>query len=113
MRAALEEDLAVPVRWVESRARNSAESAIYCYELLAKVGIKRIILVTHSYHMARSVEMFEHVGFDVVPAGTHFMVRGDGDYGYLDAIPSAGHLWMTRVVLHEYLGRLWYQFRYR
>ena len=113
MREALEADLAVPVRWVESRARNSAENAIYSYELLAKEGIKRIILVTHSYHMTRSVEMFEHVGFDVVPAGTQFMAQGDGDYGYVDAIPSAGHLWATRVVLHEYLGRLWYLLNYR
>ncbi len=108
----LSEDFGQPVRWLEERARNSAENARYSYALLRREGIRRIILVTHAYHMPRSVRMFEQAGFEVVPAGTGYTRSGNGHYGVLAFLPSMNAFSMSGRALHEYLGQAWYALRY-
>lgn len=113
MQAAAERDFGVSVRWVEERARNSAENALYSQTLLAAAGVRSIVLVTSASHMRRSVIMFERVGLQVLPAPTVLDTRGDGDYGPLGGLwPSAGALARTARALHEYLGMAWYRLRY-
>jgi uncharacterized SAM-binding protein YcdF (DUF218 family) len=112
MREALEQELHVPVRWVEGEAQNSADNAFKSFAMLQAQGITRIVLVTHAYHLARSVVMFERAGFSVVPAGTIHPTLGDGDYGALGWIPSTDALSLARRIMHEHLGMLWYALRY-
>lgn len=113
MRDSLVEDFNVPVKWVEQKSLNSAENAIYTHEMLSADGVKHIILVTHTHHMARSAEIFKRQGFEVTPASTKFSRRRDDVNKSLSHyLPGVHALQASRESLHEYLGMLWYALRY-
>lgn len=41
---------------LESRARNTAENLKYCSEIVKKLGIKNVIIVTNNFHIRRSMD---------------------------------------------------------
>lgn len=111
MAESLQTDFGVPVQWVEDRSNNTAENARNARALMGEV--KTIVLVTQAIDMPRAKEAFEAVGFEVVPAPIGFITRdADGVVGPFDFIPDASILAAARVVLHEYLGLVWYRLRY-
>ena len=98
MREVLTLEFSVPVRWVESQALDTTGNAVHSAALLRSSGVKRIVLVSHAWHLPRAVPLFEREGMAVIPAPTGFSSGRSGgwiprDYG--DA----------RIALHEYLGR--------
>ena len=105
----LQNSFNIPVRWQEDKARNTAENAIYSAAILKENGIDTIFLVTHAWHMPRSVMMFEREGIKVTPAPTIFV---SDRVNFLNYIPSSSALLKTRIALHEYIGILWYKIRY-
>ena len=107
MKNTLDQEFGVAVRWLEERARNTRENAIYSYEILAIEGIKEILLVTHAHHMPRAKKAFEHAGFNVLPAPTKF--RAEQSLSFFDFLPSAGALQSTASSLRELLARAWYE----
>ena len=120
--AAFLEILGVPQEaiWIEAQSRNTAENASESRKLLEAKGITRIILVTSAFHMPRSVPLFEHQGFEVIPAPTDYAVtQADWDYltrpslstQLMNLIPSAGNLEMTSRALKEYIGIFVYRLR--
>ena len=72
------------------------------YSVLSPLNKKRILLVTHDWHMQRSMRNFEQAGFEVIPA----------PMGYLqppaslsvDYLPTANGLRHSFWVLREWLG---------
>ncbi|NIR60984.1 MAG: YdcF family protein [Gammaproteobacteria bacterium] len=112
MARALEQDFGVEARWIEPRARNTWENATRSAALLAAEGIARVYLVTHAWHTARSMAVFEQVGLAPVAAPTAFYVPAPGDYGPAGLVPGAEALYQTRLALHEWVGRAWYALRY-
>ena len=96
--------------WTETESRDTRQNAIKTLPLLKAQGFERIVLVTHGFHMQRAVAAFERAAaragqrLTVVPApmGMGLFV-GPSDTGWL---PSAEGLEYTRLVLHEWLGRL-------
>lgn len=111
MAEAYRSDFQIKVRWVEDRARNTFENATLSKRLLDQEGIDRIILVTHAWHMRRSIAAFEHAGFDVIPAGTGFNVPGPGLHPF-DLVPRSAVLATSALALHEWVGWVWYQLVY-
>lgn len=105
MRAVLEDEFSVPVRWVEDRAFNTRENASYARELLSTEGVDHIALVTNAYHMRRAVRDFERVGFTVTPAPT--MLPAPWRVSVRSFLPSAGAMRSTHNHLHEWLGIAW------
>ena len=112
MKGVLEDELHVPVRWLEERSRNTAENARYSAEILRHQGIGAIILVTGAAHMPRAAKAFADQGLRVVAAPTGYRSGQSPAASVLDWLPSAGALDRSRIALHEYLGRLWYAVRY-
>ena len=108
----LEDELNVPVRWLEERSRNTAENASYTAELLREENIAAAILVTHAAHMPRAVEAFEGQGVRVYAAPTGRRAGNRASAGVLDWLPSAAALDRSRAALHELLGQFWYRIRY-
>src|SRR5688572_22523950 len=49
MKRTLEEEFAVPVRWIEDRSRDTHSNARETAALLLPLGIKRIVLVAHGF----------------------------------------------------------------
>ncbi len=66
----LENELNVPVRWLEERSRNTAENASYTAERLRRENVSAVILVTQAAHMPRAVEAFENQSVRVYAAPT-------------------------------------------
>ncbi|MFP4610283.1 MAG: YdcF family protein [Thiohalophilus sp.] len=110
MRRVLENEFRVPVKWVETASSNTWENARYSQQQLKREGITRIALVTHAWHMPRSVVVFEQHDLDVIPAPTAYTTRARPLL--LQFVPDARALDDTRKALHELLGRLWYSVRY-
>jgi uncharacterized SAM-binding protein YcdF (DUF218 family) len=100
----LERDFNTPVRWVEGRARDTHENALFSAALLKPAGIQRIILVTGGMHMARSVEEFRTAGFEVIAAPVHLLARES--WTPLRVIPEIEALERSHSALYELLGRL-------
>ncbi|HNQ03200.1 MAG TPA: YdcF family protein [Thiobacillaceae bacterium] len=109
MAVVLRNEYGVPVRWLEKRARNTRENALFTADILGKAGIRRIYLVTHAWHLARAAPEFRRAGLTVIPAGTGY--RMDGDLEFFDFIPSASALLNSYLATHEWIGLLWYRLR--
>lgn len=105
-------DFQFKANWLENQSRNTAENAKFSYSLLSKESINRIILVTQALHMARAVDQFQNAGFQVTPAPTAF-ISYPNQITVLDFIPRASALAVSSMVVHELLGRWWYQLRYK
>lgn len=109
MRASLARDFGVSVRWLESASANTLENAKLSAEILLPAGIKRVALVTHAWHMPRSVAAFEAAGLSVLPAPTGY--TSVGALTALDFVPRAGAMQGSARALHEYIGQAWYVLR--
>jgi uncharacterized SAM-binding protein YcdF (DUF218 family) len=62
MRRFLIEDLQTPVQWLENASADTHENAVFSARILRAAGVGRIILVTSSLHLPRSVGEFERSG---------------------------------------------------
>jgi uncharacterized SAM-binding protein YcdF (DUF218 family) len=102
----------VDVKWIEDKARNTAENAVYSAALLRENEIENIYLVTHAWHMPRAVLMFEKQGMKVTPAPTIFTPNATWIASWSNYIPAASALENTYLALHEYIGIVWYKLRY-
>ena len=90
------------LRWQENQSRDTRENAQMAANLLQKEGITRISLVTHAWHMPRSVRNFEDAGFKVLPAPMGYIQTYAQPV--LQWIPSGEGLRDSCAVLKEWLG---------
>ncbi len=90
----------------EGRSRDTRENAQKTLPLLAQVGVRRVYLVTHSWHMPRALRHFTAAaaphGIEVVPAPMGFP-RSDA-IRILAWIPTMGGFQLVHAVTHELLG---------
>ena len=70
MKRALEEEFGVPVRWIETRSRDTRTNAAESAAILLPLGIRRVVLVAHSLDMPRAGAEFTSAGLQVTPAPT-------------------------------------------
>lgn len=92
------------LQWQESQSRDTHENAMLTAQMLSKDHISRIALVTHAWHMARSVSHFEAAGLQVTPAPMGY-IRTDAPR-LLQWLPSSKGLRDSSWVIHEWLGLL-------
>jgi len=107
MAEALEQDFRVPVRWTEPGSGDTWENAANSAAVLRPEGVRRVLLVTHAWHMPRAVEAFRHAGLEVVQAPTGF--TAEGPFRVYSLVPSAAGLQKSYWALHELVGRLYYR----
>lgn len=99
-----------PIRWTETRSRDTNENALLTLPLLKEQGIERLVLVTHDFHMRRALAAFERasqrtsIAMAVTPAP---MGMGGSDrIEPGDWLPSRTGFVMVNLALHEWLGRI-------
>lgn len=107
----LEQAFGVQVPAIEDKSRTTWENAYLTKELLDSLAIRKVLLVTHAWHMPRAVEVFRQAGIEVIPAPTAFYHTDDFEQELWDWLPNAKALLHSYFALHEYLGRVWYQMR--
>lgn len=110
----LENEFAARVQWVEAKSRTTQENARYSCEILKKAKVKKILLVTHAWHMPRSIAVFNQHCIDITSqaAPTLFSTPSPLSKGLLAWIPAASALRQNTLYLHELVGYIWYQLRY-
>ena len=97
-----------PLRWVESRSRDTRENAQFAAAVLKEQKIEHVIVVTHGWHMPRSIRAFQaattRVGasWQLVPAPMGLAPRVERPT--LRWVPSAEGFLLVRAVLREKIG---------
>jgi uncharacterized SAM-binding protein YcdF (DUF218 family) len=104
MRRFIEENLQLPVRFVEAASTDTHENALFSARLLHQQGIDRIILVTSSAHMLRAAAEFAAAGLDVTAAPAEMWTRDEP--GALAFLPSLSALDRSRMAIYEWAGRM-------
>ena len=99
-------DFGRPLKWVESNSRDTRENAGRSIALLKPAGIKRILLVTHGWHMQRSLRNFEMAAagamqIEAAPMG----LAPVGESSALTWLPSVRGYTDMNNLLREALGR--------
>jgi uncharacterized SAM-binding protein YcdF (DUF218 family) len=94
--------------WLESRSRNTHESATYGSEVLRARGVSRIVLVTEASSMPRAAQSFRKSGLEVVPAPARYnrLNRTLSDF-----MPAWGPIASNGETIHELVGLIWYKLR--
>lgn len=103
----LQDEMSVPVRWIENKSDNTAENAQFSAKLLHDAGVKQIVLVTDALHMPRARGAFEQFGMTVQPAPTVFTTTER--ISRRAWLPGATGMQTSYYALHEWLGLIWYR----
>jgi uncharacterized SAM-binding protein YcdF (DUF218 family) len=93
------------LRWIENRSRDTRENARNSIQLLGDAGVRRIVLVTHGWHMRRALRAFEEAAggrIEIIPAPMALAPRAERTS--LLWLPSADGFMLVRQVLREALG---------
>ena len=108
MKVALENDFHIPVQWVEDKSHTTLENAGFSQILLAQANVQRVYLVTHAWHMPRSIAVFNKTGLEVTAAPTAFAMPSPLEKNGYAWIPTARALDISNLALHEIVGGIWY-----
>lgn len=100
-------DFKQPLKWTEIQSRDTAENAAMTVPVLQAAGVKRLLLVTHGWHMPRATASFKKFGGNTmsIEAAPMGLARID-EVGPLDWMPSTHGFRRNRQVIHEWLGGL-------
>ncbi len=110
MKKVLETDFGVEVKWMEEKSKTTFENARFTKKVLNEDSISKVLLVTHAYHMSRAMWCFEDVDLEPIAAPTIFYKRNTSTKELKQYIPNAKSLMASRLALHEYIGKFWYQY---
>ncbi len=109
MAESLSTDFGVPVRWVESISFDTWENASMSRPMLAAAGVRRVLLVTHAWHMRRGLLAFARAGLDAVPVPVRPEPGGRLTPG--EFLPRVSAWTNSYFALHEWIGLAWYAVR--
>jgi uncharacterized SAM-binding protein YcdF (DUF218 family) len=111
MRDALVREFSVPVRWIETRSRDTHENAVNAAAMLKASGVTRAILIAHSFDVPRATAEFRLAGLEVIPAPTFIPPRVPDAVG--DWLPSAAGLETSYYALYEIFGNALFHLTHR
>ena len=106
MRDVFSRDYGIKVRWVEDASRNTAESADYTARMLRRDGIHTVVLVTHAFHMRRSLTLFRQTGLRILPAPV-LPVNRPHPPEWADFLPNMQSLARSHYAMHEMGGMVY------
>ena len=90
---------------------NTADEATAVAQLMKMHQIKRILLITSSFHMPRAKLLFDKQGIDSVPFAIDFKSTGQ-TLSWLSFLPSASGFSRTSEGIREYIGRFYYKLKF-
>jgi uncharacterized SAM-binding protein YcdF (DUF218 family) len=106
MRDVLVEDFKIPVRWVEDQSLDTRDNAVMSARTLSGESIRRVLVVTHAFHMRRALNEFTAAGLTAIPAPTgYYEVPGD-EPGIKSWLPNGMGAQFGSMICHEWLGLL-------
>lgn len=109
MATSLENDFGAAVRWQEDRSLDTWQNAAMTAAILRQENISRVYLVTHSWHMRRSILAFRAFGLDPVPVPVRPPYRPP--FSPRDLLITSSAWFNSYVALHEWVGLAYYSLR--
>lgn len=94
----------LPVAWRETEAENTCENAYFSARILRQAGVSSAFVVTHAWHMRRTILAFQRAGFAITPAPLHsdmWKFPGIGDF-----LPGTSAWNDSYWAIHEWIGIL-------
>ena len=96
-----------PIKWQEDQSHDTRENASRSIGLLKGAGIDHVLLVTHGWHMPRSVRAFEEaaagsIRIEPAPIG----LASQATLPAMTWLPTGDGATEVRQVLHELLGKV-------
>ncbi|MEJ2694008.1 MAG: YdcF family protein [Candidatus Thiodiazotropha sp.] len=108
----LQDEFNVAVLEIENHSNTTWENARYVAQLLKRLGLSRILLVTDAAHMPRALDSFRRNGVQPLPAPTNFISVSHEEISPLARyLPKGRAVWESSYAIHEYLGWLWYRLK--
>ncbi len=105
----LDQDFGVKTRWLETGSHNTWQSAEHTAELLHAEGIGSVYVVTHAWHLRRSLLAFSRFGIHAT--GAPVRVDQPPRWELSDFFPTTSG-WLTSYFgLHEWIGYAYYALR--
>lgn len=105
-----EREFGKPLKWTETISRDTTENAARSVTMLHEAGIERVVLVTHGFHMRRALGAFERAkqrsGLVLELVAAPMGLTAPTRLNFRSWMPSGAGFEETRIVLHEWIGRL-------
>jgi uncharacterized SAM-binding protein YcdF (DUF218 family) len=105
-----EKDYGRPLTWTEAESRDTRENAVRSVAILKSAGITDLVLVTHGFHMPRSMRAFQ---LEVQRAGAPMRVwpapmglAQPSERAVMRWLPTNEGFEKTRIVVRELAGML-------
>lgn len=99
----------------EDAARDTAENASKTFALLRARGCKKVLVVTSSWHLPRTMMLFKAPGMEFIPVGCDYeatLAALDSDRAPMwQKLPSTQAAAQAGIYVKEWLGILFYSFR--
>lgn len=109
MARVLTDEFNTPTRWREDMSETTWDNARLSAAMLRADGIASVYVVTHAWHMRRSVSSFAHFGIAAIAAPTHFTGPAAPEAAWF--LPSVRGWMASSFALHEWIGIAWYAWR--
>lgn len=97
--------------FIEEKSKTTAENSKYIKEIMYSKNIKSGTLITSAYHMPRSMAIFKDKSLIFYPANAGYL-GSLSNQKILNYIPDFKNLSYLNIILHEYIGRIYYYIRY-
>jgi uncharacterized SAM-binding protein YcdF (DUF218 family) len=107
MRAVLQDEFGMRVRWIDNTSRTTRENARFAADILLPAGMRRIVLVTDGWHLARARAEFELQGLEVIAAPTGIV--GTRPFSFYQLVPNVESLRYAHIAMREWLSAIWYR----
>ena len=104
----LQDEFNITARWIEGNSHTTWENAELSDVMLSADNIQSAWLVTHAWHMPRSIHVFANRNVEYFPASHSYGVSA-WDKKWMLWMPQASALARSGVALHEWFGLLWYK----
>ncbi|WP_338663925.1 YdcF family protein [Pararoseomonas sp. SCSIO 73927] len=109
MARSLADDFGTPARWVEPRAGDTRDNAVFSAAMLRAEGIGAAFVVSHAWHLPRALEAFGRAGLETVPEAPDLAAAPRFDLPHW--LPRVDRLVESWFALREWAGRLVYAIR--
>ncbi|HYT98283.1 MAG TPA: YdcF family protein [Casimicrobiaceae bacterium] len=111
MQDALQNEFGVTVHWTEEQSTNTHENALMAAAILRPEGVRRIVLVAHTFDMPRATAEFAAAGLATIPAPTGVLPPPEPSV-LLDYVPSVEGLQGSYYALYELYANAARHWRY-
>ncbi len=93
---------------IEEHSRNTNENAKNVSDMLKKLNISDVAVISQAYHVSRAVALFRRYGIDAIAAPTDYMGHYTRKTTLASFIPNAGTMLDCSQLLHELAGYIVY-----